>query len=256
MKTRTIMAAVFAAILIVICGGSAIHYLLDNMPVVFNDPALELAVRTGLGISDRPITRKEAREVVSLDLSLMEGYTKEITDLRGLSAFSNLKKLNLSNNMVTDISELSKLKELKILHLVGNQISDVSALSSLTNLEFLDLEGNKISDISALKRLTRLTVLDLRNNHISDISSLSAMKDMRCLYLGNNEITDITPLQSLVKLTYLSMGGNEISDIEPISDMKTLDHQQPDQRHQRAPGPPQPRISGRPRKSDRFRLYT
>ena len=76
MKTRTIMAAVFAAILIVICGGSAIHYLLDNMPVVFNDPALELAVRTGLGISDRPITRKEAREVVSLDLSLMEGYTK------------------------------------------------------------------------------------------------------------------------------------------------------------------------------------
>ena len=144
MKTRTIMAAVIAAILIVICGGSAIHYLLDNMPVVFNDPALELAVRTGLGISDRPITRKEAREVVSLDLSLMEGYTKEITDLRGLSAFSNLKKLNLSNNMVTDISELSKLKELKILHLVGNQISDVSALSSLTNLEFLDLEGNKI----------------------------------------------------------------------------------------------------------------
>ena len=93
MKTRTIMAAVFAAILIVICGGSAIHYLLDNMPVVFNDPALELAVRTGLGISDRPITRKEALEVVSLDLSLMEGYTKEITDLRGLSAFSNLKKL-------------------------------------------------------------------------------------------------------------------------------------------------------------------
>ena len=152
MKTRTIMAAVFAAILIVICGGSAIHYLLDNMPVVFNDPALELAVRTGLGISDRPITRKEAREVVSLDLSLMEGYTKEIKDLRGLSAFSNLKKLNLSNNMVTDISELSKLKELKILHLVGNRISDVSALSSLTDLEFLDLEGNNISDTSALKR--------------------------------------------------------------------------------------------------------
>ena len=60
MKTRTIMAAVIAAILIVICGGSAIHYLLDNMPVVFNDPALELAVRTGLGISDRPITRLSA----------------------------------------------------------------------------------------------------------------------------------------------------------------------------------------------------
>ena len=106
MKTKTIMAAILAAIIIVVGGGFAIASYLENRPVVFNDPALEQAVRTNIGISDRPITHKEAKQYVSLDLALMQGYTKEIRDLTGLSAFSNLTKLNLENNMITDTNEL------------------------------------------------------------------------------------------------------------------------------------------------------
>ena len=176
--TRIVMAVMLAAILLV-GSGFAIKWYLDSSPVVFNDPALEKAVRSSLGISERPITHKEAEMIVEMDLSLMEGYNKEITDLTGLSAFRGVQKLNLANNMITDISELSKLKKLKMLHLEGNQVSDVSALSSLRQLEFLDLQGNKVSDISALKTLRNLMVLDLRDNKISDISSISAMKQMQ-----------------------------------------------------------------------------
>ena len=105
MKKSTVMAAVIAAIIVVAGGGFAIASYLENRPVVFNDPALEQAVRTNIGISDRSITHKEAKQYVALDLALMQGYTKEIRDLTGLSAFSNLTKLNLENNMITDTDD-------------------------------------------------------------------------------------------------------------------------------------------------------
>ena len=162
-RIYTIVGVLLTAIIFMGGIGFATKCYLDSRPVAFNDPALEQAVYASTGY-DRPITHKEAREIVSLDLSLMEGYSKEITDLAGLSSFSNLKKLNLANNMITDISELGKLKKLEMLHLEGNEISDVSGLASLVKLEFLDLEGNKVSDISALRRLKALSVLDLRGN--------------------------------------------------------------------------------------------
>ena len=147
MKTKTIMAAIIAAIIIVVGGGFAIASYLENRPVVFNDPALEQAVRTNIGISDRPITHKEAKQYVALDLALMQGYTKEIRDLTGLSAFSNLTKLNLENNMVTDTNELSKLKKLQFRDLSGNQISDVSYLIFAEVETFHFLHSRKAADI-------------------------------------------------------------------------------------------------------------
>ena len=119
--TRIVMAVMLAAILLV-GGGFAIKWYLDSSPVVFNDPALERAVRSSLGISERPITHKEAEMIVEMDLSLMEGYNKEITDLTGLSAFRGVKKLNLANNMITDISVLGDLPGLEYLDVRGNPI--------------------------------------------------------------------------------------------------------------------------------------
>ena len=104
-RIYTIVGALLTAIIFMGGIGFAIKSYMDSRPVAFNDPALEQAVYASTGY-DRPITRKEAREIVSLDLSLMEGYSKKITDLTGLSSFGNLKKLNLANNMITDISEL------------------------------------------------------------------------------------------------------------------------------------------------------
>ncbi|MEG3910478.1 leucine-rich repeat domain-containing protein, partial [Microcoleus sp. w2-18aC6] len=79
-----------------------------------------------------------------------------------LGSLTNLTTLNLYHNQITDISALRKLTNLTTLHLGGNQITDISALRKLTNLTTLDLCRNKITDISVLgllaqKRLTLST---------------------------------------------------------------------------------------------------
>lgn len=192
--------------------------------VEFRDPSLEREICSAMGIPGRPITKKEAQRVVSLDLSHDEESRGEITDLTGLSSFVMLEDLNLAHNRISDVSELENLSKLKRLHLEGNEISDVEPLASLTDLRLLDLEGNEISNIYTLRELTELTVFDIRNNFVADITIISNMKELKELYIRNNYIVDITPLRELEKITYLSMGENSIEDISSIAGMKNLTH--------------------------------
>ena len=196
----------------------------ESTTVEFKDPALEKEICRAMGVSGRPVTKKEAAKVKVLNLAHEGDEHGDISDLTGLSCFTKLEELDLSNNKITDVSELSEMKHLKKLHLEGNQISEVKPLASLNSLKLLDLEGNKISNIYVLKDLKGLTVFDIRNNYVADISIIADMKNMEQLYIRNNYITDITPLEGLRKVTYLSMGDNSIEDISPIRNMKKLTH--------------------------------
>jgi len=88
---------------------------------------------------------------------------------------SNLSRLNLYNNQITDITPLSALTNLRALHLNNNQITDITPLSGLTNLTALDLNNNQIADITPLSALTKLTYLTLENNQITDLNLSSEL---------------------------------------------------------------------------------
>ncbi|MCL1475189.1 protein phosphatase 1 regulatory subunit 42, partial [Argonema antarcticum] len=81
---------------------------------------------------------------------------------------TNLTYLELYNNQITDLSGLSTLTNLTYLNLYSNQITDLSGLSTLTNLTSLILYNNQITDLSGLSTLTNLTSLHLDNNQITD----------------------------------------------------------------------------------------
>ena len=156
-----------------------------SLTIEFKDPALEKEICRAMGISGRPVTKQEAGKVKSLNLAHEGDEHGDISDLTGLSFFTGLEELDLSNNIISDVSELSGMKHLKTLHLEGNQISEVKPLASLSSLRLLDLEGNKISNIYALKDLKGLTVFDIRNNYVADISIIADMKNMENLYIRN-----------------------------------------------------------------------
>ena len=113
--------------------------------VVIPDPVLKERIQSELGIGDRDITEADALSLTSFSYDGKNGETA-INDITGLSAFTNLTELDLSDNQISNISELSDLTKLTSLDLSNNPISDISALSGLTNLKILDLSKYGISD--------------------------------------------------------------------------------------------------------------
>lgn len=191
--------------------------------VVFNDPALERAVKEQMSIGDRPVTKSEALAQTRLDFSEQNKAEKDmITDLTGLSAFSNLEELLLSHNRIDNLDELQEMNSLKKLKLDFNNIGSLDPLQNLTSLEFLDLENNQVSSLSPILSLTKINMLDVRANQISDLRGISSMEGLKELLLGRNQIQDITPVVGLENLQTLGFGHNQVRDISALSSLKSL----------------------------------
>ena len=160
------------------------------------DPNLRNAIEQFLGKArGATITVDEMAWLTGLDAT-----NKNITNLAGLEAATELTYLDLRYNFISDISPLARLTNLTVLELGENNITDISPLAELTNLTALNLWDNFLSDISPLARLTNLTQLGLDNNFISDISTLVANTG-----LGNGDEVNVqgNPLSPLSLNSYI-----------------------------------------------------
>jgi len=72
--------------------------------------------------------------------------------LSGLSRFSGLKRVKLTDNGIRNLVELSKLTQLEELRLDGNQIVDIVPLTMLPSLEIVSLGDNPALQCHSLVR--------------------------------------------------------------------------------------------------------
>ena len=205
-----------------------------NTAVDIPDPNLRAAIETELGKNpDDTITEADMLTLTTLDPELPENVVigaspapeTVVEDLTGLEFAENLTELDLYGHNISDVSPLAGLVNLKELRLSYNNISDVSPLAGLTKLTVLDLWDSSISDVSSLADLVNLKELSLTYNYgISDISPLAGLTKLTSLRLGGNDISDISPLAGLTKLTVLDLHQNNISDISPLANLVNLEH--------------------------------
>ncbi|XP_063728575.1 centriolin-like [Symsagittifera roscoffensis] len=127
--------------------------------------------------------------VTELNLSIKS--PKKIKFIEKLDALYNLKKLNLSNNIIEKIAGLEKLKKLEQLDLSNNLISLVGeTLENLGLLHELNLRGNKITTLPKQfgKGLVSLRSLDISANQIANLKSVASLENLPNLAaLGLNE---------------------------------------------------------------------
>jgi internalin A len=185
--------------------------------VTFPDENLEAAIRDVLG---KPVG-EEIMAAELANITLLEAYGSNITDLSGLEYCTNLVGLVLRDNDISDLSPLAGLAYLQQLNLRGNNISDISSLTSLSNMTELHLWGNNISDISPLAGLINLWWLELWENNISDISPLAGLINLERLSLEGNSISDIWPL---VENSGLSLGDIVWLWDNPLNAISTDDY--------------------------------
>ena len=96
------------------------------------DTNLDTAVRAALRTAGQtvPATLPMSEELLE-SLETLTASNRNIADLSGLEAATELTSLDLENNDITDVSPLSKLYSLEMLMLDGNPILDTSVLREL-----------------------------------------------------------------------------------------------------------------------------
>ncbi|KJP89027.1 hypothetical protein AK88_01319 [Plasmodium fragile] len=173
--------------------------------------------------------------------------------------FSNLERLDLSNNFLNSISNVGPLDSLKVLLLNNNKhISDesftgpdgrnvlncfksleeldisscmlcrtdfLSKCTNLKNLKSLNLEGNNIHSVKSLSHLESLLDLNLSNNKVSKMCPDSFPPQLQRLAVSNNLIRNLAPLRTLQNLEMLDLRVNRIDNVDEfisLRDMHTL----------------------------------
>ena len=157
------------------------------------------------------------RNITGLNL-----FDNQISEIKGLDKLNNLTKLYLSDNQISEIKGLDKLNNLTSLYLSDNQISEIKGLDELINLTELSLTSNQISEIKGLDKLKNLTSLFLPDNQISEIKGLDKLNNLTKLYLFSNQISEIKGLEKLNNLKLFYLSDNQISEIKGLDKLNNL----------------------------------
>lgn len=169
---------------------SAIAYdgIIKNDKTGIPDPnlyakALEIADRN----NDKVLEQYEINQV-----SCFSAINANITDLKGIELFKNLRELNLDHNNINDITEIKDLTKIIQLYLNYNNIEDISALKNLSELDELELSHNKLNNVMVLGNLKKLAYIKLNDNQISELPDLTKF-NFNLAYsidMFNNKLTE------------------------------------------------------------------
>ncbi|MBT8146928.1 MAG: leucine-rich repeat domain-containing protein [Gammaproteobacteria bacterium] len=89
----------------------------------------------------------------SSELEVMSCANAEVTDLRGIEQFRNLRFLDLAGNRISDLQPLASLSQLSGLSIPFNSLTDISPLLEIASLTAAILTGNNELPCSQLDRL-------------------------------------------------------------------------------------------------------
>lgn len=199
------------------------------MELRFCHPGFEEAVRSELGIWDRPLTREDALSVTKLELF---NFSFLPEDVDALSAFRGLKALDIDIGY-TDPAFWERFPELESLYLEtwGNGVdfrsfSKMERLSSLTvsGGDLSDMEYRHLEELIPLKRLRRLTLHEFGR---ADLSPLASMPQLRAL--GVRYAKDAVNIRTIGRMTWLDelvLDGLEVEDLDfldPLPDRLRLE---------------------------------
>ncbi len=208
------------------------------------------------------IDRVEYQVNYNLSLNLSNKRISDKTSLKGLNKLTQLKTLDLRNNLLTSITGIGKLVNLKKLRIQGNLIPQdlidrLGGVDRYGNAKFpqkfveysrkidagevtlvqirnkkvdvfsdeLILRNMNISsivEIKGLPKLKKLTKLDLSHNKLKTIKGLEKLTSLKILNLSHNNLTDLAGIEALVNLEELRVYGNKIYSLDKCIKLRNL----------------------------------
>lgn len=103
--------------------------------------------------------------------------------IEGLEDCVNLEELWLGKNKITEIRGISHLTKLRKLDIQSNRLEKIQGLETLVDLEELYLGHNGISEICGLDTLSALMILDLTKNRLTEITGIHELHALTDLWV-------------------------------------------------------------------------
>jgi len=138
--------------------------------------------------SDGEIQLSEAQAIKLLTITEMT-----ITDLTGLNSFSNLQKLNISNNQVSSLN--------------------MNTLTNLTTFSLFNMPALTSVNINSLTNLTTFILLGIPNINSLNITNLTNLNSLSVMYCGLTTLN----VNGLSNLTELLCPGNQLTNLNGLS---------------------------------------
>lgn len=167
---------------------------------------------------DGEICPSEALAVTQINCS-----SRHITDLTGLSFFTNLWSLSAHGNQITLLPDMSNLSQLNSLTLSYNQLTSLPDLSHLTELRYLYLSNNLLTSLPDLANAPLMDTLVVDHNQLTSLPDLSNLTLLRILNCQSNQLTSLPSLSSLTQLYSLYCQNNQLTSLPDLSTFATLD---------------------------------
>jgi Leucine-rich repeat (LRR) protein len=202
--------------------------------------------------NDGEIQVTEALEVTYFRLSgFLLQENQKINSLVGINAFTNLSRLDCSNNLLQSINvdslvnlqylacsfnnlsslTLQNFSNLEELYCGGNPLSNLS-LQSIPNLKILDCGETLLTSLD-VTQFNNLIILDCRNSLITNlnVTGLANLQTLNCLFnqlttlnlaglnslgamdVSNNQITSIS-LQQAPNLGEITLNNNQLTSLD------------------------------------------
>jgi len=143
----------------------------------------------------------QLNSIISENITELDLFGNELTDITGIKLFKNLKELLLfDNDKLKNISAVQYLNNLEVLKSVNCNIKNISVLKNLIKLKRLDLGYNQITDISVIQYLKNIEILDIRELKLESdqIKYINSLKDLKQLYCQKG-FKDMSVLNQLNK---------------------------------------------------------
>jgi Leucine-rich repeat (LRR) protein len=183
----------------------------------FEQALFDLGIDTVNG--DHQVLTAAVSEVTQLDVS-----TKNIADLTGIQAFTNLQVLYCSYNSLSSL-DVSANTALISLYCSNNSLSSLNVTANTALIELL-CSNNLLSSLNVIAN-TALTVLSCQNNQLSslDVSLNTALQYFFC---DNNSISslDVSENTALINLGCASnsLSSLNVSANTALTDLRCFDN--------------------------------
>ena len=193
---------------------------LSNNALTNLSPLSALTALTELNVSYNSLT-SIAPLISCTALEQLNASGNQISQLIAFPG-SNMKQLNLSNNLLTDVSVLAELTSLTVLDLSNNQLTDISALAALNGLEVFRFARNEVSKLPQWNASCALTAIDGSYNKLTSVAALKGLSRLNRVNFDYNNISNVNPLADCRNLIQVDIFGNPVWDVSRLKEMDVI----------------------------------
>lgn len=147
---------------------------------------------------------------------------KNIHSLEGLQYFTNVTRVDASDNFLTSCEQVSGLSLITKLNVSNNQITSLPMLNSLSNMSILIVSKNELTQLPDLSANVKLKEIIAFTNKLSTLPSFAGLNELEKVDLGNNLLTQTPDFSSNLRMKFLSIDRNFLTSIPDLSSLDSL----------------------------------